>query len=202
MIPDKSLETRRKIAYALIALVILILVACIVYGIVWLFSDSESDAKKAPPSPLNPTSVSETTQDKTAYIGTATIVSGDTLKIDKNRFRLHAIDAPENKQQCLTGLNVEYACGELAYQALVDKIDGKPVRCVKKGNDRYGRIIAVCYLGKEDLNAWMVKNGYAVAYPQYGKDYVPLEKEAKENKTGIWAGRFEIPSEWRKSKRK
>lgn len=164
-------------------------------------SSSVATATNSPPITAQTNSSSDTKNNQNEFSGVATIVDGDTLKIDKNRFRLYGIDAPESKQQCLTALNEEYACGELSHQALVEKVNGQPIQCVKKNNDRYGRIVAVCYLNGEDLNAWMVKNGYAVAYPQYGKVYVPLEKEAKKNKAGIWAGSFEIPSQWRKEKK-
>ena len=40
-----------------------------------------------------------------------------------------------------------------------------------KNKDQYGRSVAVCKAGGEDLNKWMVANGYAVAYSEYSKDY-------------------------------
>ena len=36
---------------------------------------------------------------KTIY-GKAKIIDGDTIHIDSNKIRLHAIDAPETKQTC------------------------------------------------------------------------------------------------------
>jgi endonuclease YncB( thermonuclease family) len=47
----------------------------------------------------------------------------------------------------------------------------------------------------------MVREGYAVAYSQYSKDFIGDEKYAKENKLGIWSMNFQIPSEYRKSLR-
>ena len=51
---------------------------------------------------------------------------------------------------------------------------------------------------KEDLNKWMVRNGYAVAYRRYSKDYIEDENYAKKNKTGLWEGNFIHPEKWRK----
>lgn len=38
----------------------------------------------------------------------------------------------------------------------------------QKNRDKYGRIVGVCSIpegaGRQDLNAWMVQEGYAVAY--------------------------------------
>jgi endonuclease YncB( thermonuclease family) len=44
----------------------------------------------------------------------------------------------------------------------------------------------------------MVREGYAVSYSQYSKDFIEDEKHAKENKLGIWSMNFQIPSEYRK----
>ena len=64
--------------------------------------------------------------------------------------------------------------------------------------DKYKRYIGVCFLGDVDLNKWMVRNGYAVAYRRYSKDYIQDENFAKENKLGIWSGDFMFPEMWRK----
>jgi endonuclease YncB( thermonuclease family) len=47
----------------------------------------------------------------------------------------------------------------------------------------------------------MVREGYAVAYTQYSKDFIVDEKYAKENKLGIWSMNFQTPSDYRKSLR-
>jgi hypothetical protein len=43
----------------------------------------------------------------------------------------------------------------------------------------------------------MVASGYAVAYRRYSTALVPAEEGAKVNKRGIWAGTFEMPSQYR-----
>ena len=54
------------------------------------------------------------------------------------------------------------------------------------------------YKEKTNLNQWMVRNGYAIAYRRYSKKYVPDEDFAKENKLGLWQGKFMNPEKWRK----
>ena len=49
--------------------------------------------------------------------GTATVIDGNTLEIAGQRIRLHGIDAPENGQNCLVGMEV-WLCGEAAAHAL------------------------------------------------------------------------------------
>ena len=55
------------------------------------------------------------------------------------------------------------------------------------------------FLENLDLNKWMVRNGYAVAYRRYSKDYIEDEEYAKKNKIGIWEGNFLTPEKWRKA---
>ena len=52
--------------------------------------------------------------------------------------------------------------------------------------------------GDINLNKWMVRNGYAVAYRRYSNDYIEDENYAKKNKIGLWSGSFIHPEKWRK----
>ena len=130
--------------------------------------------------------------------GRPVITDGDTMKISNNKIRLHGIDAPEKNQKCTKKLK-EYNCGVVATEALIKKIGKNDVKCFTQRNrDRYRRFIGVCFVEKEDLNRWMVRNGYAVAYRRYSKDYVLDEEFAKINRLGLWSGTFLNPEKWRK----
>ena len=130
--------------------------------------------------------------------GVASITDGDTIKIFNNRIRFHGIDAPETKQICIRNLK-EYYCGKKATTALVEKIDKRKVRCKVQNNlDRYRRHIGVCFVEGINLNKWMVRNGHAVAFRRYSKNYVKDETYAKKNKLGLWSGSFIHPEKWRK----
>ena len=130
--------------------------------------------------------------------GIPNITDGDTIKILNKRIRFHGIDTPEKKQICIKN-SKEYRCGQEATNALIKKINGKTVMCkVQDKLDRYKRYIGVCFLGDLNLNKWMVRNGNAVAYRRYSKDYIQDENYAKKNKIGLWAGNFIHPEKWRK----
>ena len=62
------------------------------------------------------------------------------------------------------------------------------------------RIVAVCHVGSEDINSWMVFHGWAMAYRQYSSGYVDEEAEARNAHKGIWRGEFTPPWEWRRRK--
>ena len=85
--------------------------------------------------------------------------------------------------------------------ALSDKIGNRTVACEPRDKDQYGRIVAVCRAGGEDLNKWMVAQGWALAYRKYSTAYVEQESNASAAKLGIWQGEFVDPWEWRRGKR-
>jgi len=126
------------------------------------------------------------------------VVDGDTLAFRDARVRLNGIDAPETQQLCQDRAGKSYQCGVAAAAALTGEIGGALVRCEGEHLDRYGRLIATCWKGAEDLNAWMVTQGWAVAYRHYSTVYVPQEDVARAAKAGIWAGSFEPPWDWRR----
>ena len=128
------------------------------------------------------------------------VIDGDTIHIGKLKYRFFGIDAPETKQICEKD-NIKIQCGIIAKNVLKNKIGDKIPECIVKDKDRYQRLVAECFVGKESLSRFMVREGYAVAYTQYSKDFIDDEKYAKENKLGIWSMSFQIPSEYRKSLR-
>ncbi len=130
--------------------------------------------------------------------GTPRITDGDTIWIGKTKIRLHGIDAPETKKECSRQDGSKYRCGEASTEALRVLIGTDPVRCEGDTYDRYKRLIATCYSGTVNLNAELVRQGWALAYRRYSKDYVSVEIEAQDAKRGIWAGEFEPPWEWRR----
>lgn len=129
--------------------------------------------------------------------GTASVIDGDTIEIHGTRIRLHAIDAIESRQRCLLPGGKAWNCGRAAALALAEKIGRAPISCEVRDVDRYGRLVAVCRAGKTNLNAWLVANGWAVAYRRYGRDYVSEENAARKADRGIWASEFQMPWDWR-----
>jgi Micrococcal nuclease (thermonuclease) homologs len=132
--------------------------------------------------------------------GIPVVIDGDTLDISGTRVRLLGIDAPETKQECDVS-GTAWACGRDAKLMLTNATQGREIECRGGKHDRYGRLIAVCYVGDTDLNALMVRGGWALAYRQYAKDYISDETDARANGRGIWRSQFVDPWEWRSAKR-
>ncbi|MGU3358877.1 thermonuclease family protein [Methylobacterium sp. M6A4_1b] len=134
-------------------------------------------------------------------VGRASVIDGDTLEVRGTRIRLHGIDAPESAQLCKDADGKDYRCGQTAALTLSDHIGNRLATCDPRDTDRYGRVVAVCRAEAEDLNAWMVRQGHAIAYRRYTEDYANTEFTAKALRHGIWAGTSQEPSEWRREKR-
>ena len=133
--------------------------------------------------------------------GTAFVIDGDTIEINEVRIRLWGMDAPESAQRCTEDGHL-YPCGLDASQALRKQIGRKPVSCVRRDTDRYGRMVALCTVAGIDISRWMVQQGQAIAFRKYSLDYVADEDTARAAKVGMWAGEFQDPSEFRHQPRR
>jgi len=129
--------------------------------------------------------------------GQAKIIDADSFFIGKSEIRLFGIDAPEGKQYCETADKKDYACGRASSKALRNFVQNKSLDCHVRTWDRYDRAVSVCFLGKTDLNEWLVRGGWALAYRKYSRDYVQAENSAEQHARGIWQGSFLEPSQWR-----
>ncbi len=137
--------------------------------------------------------------------GRADVIDGDTLAIrgQSARIRLYGVDTPEGQQTCEDAAGRRYLCGSRAAEAL-SAIIGRngQVTCREEDRDRYGRIVAVCQANGREINAELVRQGWALEYKQYSDGrYSREEAEARKAKRGLWAGRFVEPWEWRRGKR-
>jgi endonuclease YncB( thermonuclease family) len=124
--------------------------------------------------------------------GRVGVIDGDSFRIGAAQIRLHAVDAFEGRQSCGSGGSL-WACGAAASNKLRALTEGRQVTCRKTDTDTYGRTVAICSNGTLDLGAEMVRSGLALAYREYGDDYVDEENEAKAARRGAWAADFTAP---------
>lgn len=138
--------------------------------------------------------------------GSARVHDGDTLSLAGTSVRFFGMDAPELRQSCTDERGRAWECGVEARDALIARIGSRDVRCDSRSRDRYGRLIGVCFArdenrDDENLNEWMVREGWAFAYREYSTDFVDEERIARAARRGIWRGRVEAPWDFRREKR-
>ncbi|ECK4215565.1 TPA: thermonuclease family protein [Escherichia coli] len=130
------------------------------------------------------------------------VLDGDTIEIKTLpakivvyevpiRVRLINIDAPEKKQPF----------GRWSTSQLKTLVAGKQVTVSYSHKDRYGRIIGhVFTTNGTDASRFMVQSGAAWVYERYNVDesLPALQREAQEQKRGLWADANPVPPwEWR-----
>lgn len=129
-------------------------------------------------------------------------VDGDTLSARDSgkvqRIRLSGIDAPELAQTCRDAQGRTWSCGTAARSRLAALVMQGGVMCTKRGEDRYGRMLATCSAaGLADIGEAMVRDGHALNYGRYTSDYASAEREARAARRGLWQGEFDNPEDWR-----
>ena len=126
------------------------------------------------------------------------VTDGDTIRIGDERIRFSGIDAPEIKQTCIYQ-EIEFKCGEFSKNLLIEKISNQQVSCIRESKDQYGRTLAECFVGKESLSSYLVREGYAFAYRKYSDKFILDEEYAQSKGNGMWSMDFMFPWDFRKS---
>ena len=130
--------------------------------------------------------------------GVPKIREGDQLQIGNHRIRLGGIAAPAVDQLCLNTKGERWTCGVAARDELIKRFGGKSWTCqTRPVTDRRGRTFARCQADGEDIQKWLVSNGWALAAVRISRDYEAEEKAAREAKAGMWQGAFIAPWDWR-----
>jgi len=130
-------------------------------------------------------------------IGVAKVRDGDQVLIGNTRIRLGGIDAPSVDQLCLNTKGERWTCGVAARDELARRAEGKNWTCHVRSTDRRGRTVARCEVDGEDIQKWLVANGWALSYKRVSHDYDADEAAAREAKAGMWQGAFIAPWDWR-----
>lgn len=120
----------------------------------------------------------------------AKVHDGDTIRLDDGtKVRLLGVDAPEVDSPYRVG----EPGGEGSRDYLKALVEGREVT-IKVGpepKDRYGRTLAMVYLGDVLVNGRIIRDGWARAYRRFDYPHKDLfrayEEEARARGIGIWA---------------
>jgi endonuclease YncB( thermonuclease family) len=175
----KLCESNRNIPKRLHELEIFLAVLLLAGVLLLKLLGGENGAKNPPPSRTAPHKTSKSTPrpfdaesavpqpTPTILQGSAYVIDGDTLTIQKNQVRLFGVDAPE----------INHPFGKKAKWALVSLCKGQTIKAEVTEKDAHGRTVAKCYLEDgRDLSAEMVKLGLAIDWPKFsGGKYRSME---------------------------
>ncbi|NIR28398.1 MAG: nuclease-like protein [Gammaproteobacteria bacterium] len=114
-----------------------------------------------------------------------------TLRVRGKTIRLFGIHVPETERTCRTFIH-PVQCGSRAVLALEFKIGARFVHCdtVRKNED--ASVTAVCRVDDEDLSAYLISRGWAVALPDAPFEYHILEKIARHKSFGVWGFQADV----------
>ncbi|MGJ8616958.1 MAG: thermonuclease family protein, partial [Sulfitobacter sp.] len=129
--------------------------------------------------------------------GKVRVIDGDTLDVGRTRIRIHGIDAPETDQPCTTLRGENWACGDWITRQVRDRFQGATARCEPLDKDRYGRVVARCFVGGTDIGKTLVQEGLAFAYRKYAMDYDLDEKAAYVAERGVHGFTIQSPARYR-----
>jgi endonuclease YncB( thermonuclease family) len=113
-----------------------------------------------------------------------------SLRVGTREVHLYGIYIPPTGQHCRTYVSPP-VCGSRAALALEFRIQGF-VHCQQKSVNRDRSVNAVCTVDRthsaegEDLAAYLIRQGWALALPEAPFEYHALEKIARQQSAGVW----------------
>ncbi len=108
-----------------------------------------------------------------------------SLRVAGQQVRLYGIYIPPSGQSCRS-FERPLRCGSRAALALEFRISGDFIRCRILSTNPDGSVNAVCHSGDEDLAAWLLQRGWALALPDAPFAYTAMERIARARGVGIW----------------
>lgn len=116
--------------------------------------------------------------------GYAFVQRDGSLRVDSRNIHLYGIHIPATEDSCRTSER-PIRCSSRAALALEFKISGF-VHCEPIDRHEDGSLTARCTADGEDLSAYLLKRGWALALPDAPFEYVALERIAQQHSVGVW----------------
>ena len=108
-----------------------------------------------------------------------------SMLIDGRVVRLYGIYIPDTGVTCRTFISPA-ECGTRAALALEFKTGTHFVTCREVATLSDGSVSAVCWADEEDLAAYLIRQGWALARPEAPFEYTALERIAERQGIGVW----------------
>ena len=120
----------------------------------------------------------------------ALVQDDGSLLIDGKRVHLYGVHLPDTRRRCSSIIRPS-RCGSRAMLALDFRIQGF-VHCYPQTKNTDGSLNAICYVDRgrfhegDDLAAYLLEQGLALASPNAPFEYHALERIARHHHRGIW----------------
>jgi endonuclease YncB( thermonuclease family) len=120
----------------------------------------------------------------------ALVQDDGSLSIEGKRVHLYGVHLPDTGRRCRTNIR-PVRCGSRAVLALDFRIQSF-VHCYPQTRNADGSLNGVCYVDRgpfdegEDLAAYLLERGWALALPNAPFEYHALERIARHHHRGVW----------------
>ena len=123
------------------------------------------------------------------HAGPTKILDVNTIEVRGEQHRLYGVMGAD--QACRQWNQEPQSCAKETIAALVAFLHGRTATCqVRQELGDAKRFVSICYVGRQDIGAWMVDNGWAMAdrAADLLHGYVSNEHMARFLRKGFWNG--------------
>ena len=124
---------------------------------------------------------------------------GGLIALGEDAYRLDGATLPHPGALCQSH-NGDWQCGDAAWQSLTVRVRNGTLECtplISLSASATESLPAECTLDGESLNAWLVRQGWALTDDSPAAPFQEEETLAQEEALGIWRDGFSPPLNWR-----
>lgn len=114
-----------------------------------------------------------------------------SLRIQGRTYRLYGVFIPPSAYVCQQ-FTLPATCSSQVAIALDLKIGANFVHCDTVGVNDDGTDSAFCSVNREDLGAYLIRDGWAMVLPDAPPEYMMYERLAQARGFGIWVNQWSI----------
>ena len=123
----------------------------------------------------------------TSFGGAGSARGGMMLSVSGRDVRLFGVRLAESRDKCGLGAGDNRSCGDVARDALAQRLKRYPNVACRVPSGQRGDQVAICSDSSgTDLGGFLVAEGYALADTNQSFDYFGAEGVARANRRGLW----------------
>jgi endonuclease YncB( thermonuclease family) len=126
---------------------------------------------------------------KPVRLARPTVDSSSELRAGRYAVRIDGVEGIDGRRSCGEG-QLRWRCGDDAMNAFASLVGRGALTC-RLPRRASATIVTTCRVGSQDVGAWLVSNGWALAQP--GGPYVKAEAVARKAEMGIFGPAAPLP---------